>query len=139
MLSACKKTADSPAPTSSRTDLLVAKNWRLSTVNITLNGFPIPSNLVVQECLLDDFYKFNPDKTLLQDAGATKCSPTDPQTLTGTWTLSNDQNKLTIAVSGSPLNGTADIKELTASTLHIYGTPSLNGITYTLDATFVPK
>ena len=139
VLGGCKKSDESPASSSTRADLLTAKNWRLSTVNVTANGFPVPSSFVLQDCNKDDFYKFNADKTLIQDAGAIKCMATDPQTQAGTWALSSDQSKLTIAVPGSLLNGEADIKELTATTLHIYGATSLNGIATTLDATFVPN
>lgn len=137
VLSACKKSGDSP--TSSRTDLLTAKSWRLSTATVTAGGFPVPSSTFIQDCNKDDSFKFNVDKTLVQDAGASKCNPTDPQTLTGTWALNSDQSKLTISIPNSPLNGEAEVRELTSTTLRIYGTPSLSGVPLTLDATFVPN
>lgn len=135
VLSGCKKSDESPA--ASRTDLLTAKSWRLSTATVTLGGFPVSNSAFLQDCKKDDLYKFNPDKTLIQDAGATKCNATDPQTQAGTWALNSDQSKLTIAIPGSPLNGEAEVRELTATTLRIYGTPSLNGVPTTIDATFV--
>jgi hypothetical protein len=136
-LGACKKSDDSPS--TSRTELLTAKNWRLSTVSATVGGLPVPSSYILQDCTKDDFYKFNADKTLIQDAGAIKCSTSDPQTLAGTWSLNGDQSKLTIAVPNSLLNGEADIRELSANTLRIYGTPTLNGAPATFEATFVPN
>lgn len=136
-LGACKKSDDSPS--TSRTELLTAKSWRLSTVSATVGGFPVPSSLFLQDCTKDDFYKFNTDKTLVQDAGTVKCNTSDPQTLTGTWSLNGDQSKLTIAVPNSPLNGEADIRELSATTLRIYGTPTLSGAQATFEATFVPN
>ncbi len=137
-LGACDKNSE-PAPPPTRVDLLTAKSWRLSTATITANGFPIPSSLVIPACNNDDFYKFNADKTLIQDAGATKCNATDPQTQAGTWTFNGDQSKLTIAIPGNLLSGEAEVRELTSTTLRIYGTPTLNGITGTVDATFVPN
>jgi hypothetical protein len=139
VLGACKKNDESPATPSSRADLLTAKNWRLATVTATVGGFPLPNNLVLPDCNKDDFFKFNTDKTLIQDAGATKCNSTDPQTQAGTWALNTDESKLTISIPGSLLSGEAVIKELTTSSLHISGTPTYNGVTANVDATFVPN
>lgn len=136
-LGACKKDSD-PVATPSRTDLLTAKSWRLTTVTASLNGLPLPASSL-PACYLDDSFKFNADKTVIQDAGATKCSSTDPQTQSGTWSFNNDQSKLTIAVTGSLLNGDADIKELSSSTLRIYATPNFNGLPISIDATFAPN
>ena len=136
-LGACDKNSK-PAPATTRVDLLTAKSWRLSTITASLGSTPLPSGLI-PACNNDDTYKFNLDKTVIQDAGASKCSSTDPQTQTGTWAFNNDQSKLTIAVPGSLLNGEADVKELTSSTLHIYTTPTISGVTINVDATFVPN
>ena len=139
VLSACKKSDESPATASSRTELLTAKSWRLSSATITANGFPVSSSTFIQDCSKDDTFKFNADKTLVQDAGTIKCNTSDPQTQTGTWALNSDQSKLTISIPNSPLNGEAEVKELTSNTLRIYGTPSLSGLALTLDVTFVPN
>lgn len=139
VLSGCKKSDDSPATTTSRTDLLTAKSWRLTTTTVTANGLPIPSSTVIPDCSTDDTFKFNTDKTLVQDAGAIRCNTSDPQTQAGTWSLNSDQSKLTLAIPNSPLNGEGDVKELTANTLRLYGTRSLGGVAITLDATFVPN
>jgi hypothetical protein len=137
-LGACKKDSD-PVASPSRTDLLTAKSWRLTTINATLpNGTPIPSSLL-PACYSDDTFKFNADKTVVQDAGAIKCNSTDPQTQTGTWSFNSDQSKLTIAVPNSLLNGEADVKELTSSTLRINATPTIMGFTVNADATFAPN
>ncbi|TVT41295.1 hypothetical protein FNT36_07515 [Hymenobacter setariae] len=136
-LGACKKDGEStPAP--SRTDLLTAKSWRLTTINATLNGSPLPSSLI-PACYNDDLFKFNADKTVVQDAGANKCNSTDPQTQSGTWSFNTDQSKLTISVQGSLLNGEADVKELTSSTLRISATPTISGFPISVDATFAPN
>ena len=136
-LGACKKNSE-PIPATTRVDLLTAKGWRLSTITASLGGTPLPSSLL-PACNNDDTYKFNLDKTVIQDAGATKCNSTDPQTQAGTWAFNTDQSKLTITVPNSLLNGEADVKELTASTLHLYGTQTISGAPITIDATFVPN
>ena len=137
-LSGCKKSDESPA-TTSRTDLLTAKSWRLTTATVTVGGAPVASSTLIQDCNKDDTFKFNADKTLVQDAGAIKCNTSDPQTQTGTWSLNSDQTKLTISIPNSPLNGEAEVRELTTSTLRIYGTPSFGGLPLTLDVTFGPN
>ncbi|RZK14168.1 MAG: hypothetical protein EOO56_25510 [Hymenobacter sp.] len=139
-LGACKKDSETAPATGSRTDLLTAKPWQATTVNISLSGIPIPSGQFISACQLDNTYKFNADKTLVIDEGATKCNTTDPQTTSGTWAFANtDQTKLTIMVPGSVFNGDFDIKALSASTLQLNATQAASGFTYTIDATFSPK
>lgn len=139
-LGACKKDSETTPTTSSRTDLLTAKPWQATTVNITVSGIPIPSGQFISACQLDNTYKFNADKTLVVDEGATKCNTTDPQTTSGTWAFANtDQTKVTITVPNSVFNGDFDIKALSASTLQLNATQSLSGLSYTIDATFSPK
>ncbi|MVN76150.1 hypothetical protein GO988_07420 [Hymenobacter sp. HMF4947] len=132
-LGACKKDSDSAAPTPSRTDLLTAKNWRLTTATISVSGFPLPG--AIAACSLDDFLKFGTDKVLTHDEGATKCDPTDPQTDKGTWDMPSEA-KLTLALPNSDLpGGTFDIKELTATTMHLTLTDTSGGIPATVDIT----
>lgn len=49
-----------------------------------------------QACLRDDRYIFSENGTLTVDEGATKCNAIDPQTTTGSWSLSSDASVLTI-------------------------------------------
>ncbi len=60
----------------------------------------------VDDCSKDDCTNFNSDKTLAFDEGATKCDPSDPQTSTGTWSLSSDGKTLTITQDGISVAGT---------------------------------
>ena len=93
----------------------------------------MPTSLFLADCDKDNTYKFNTDKTLVEDAGAVKCSTSDPQTETGSWDFNNsDQTQLKLSIPNSALGGTLDIKELTSSTLHVTGAQS----GYTVDATF---
>jgi hypothetical protein len=138
LLSACKKDSDPVAPTASRTDMLTAKNWKLTSenVSITMSGVTLPVS-TLEDCQKDDAYKFNTDKSLVVDAGANKCDTSDPQKETGTWSFSNtDQTKLKMTLPNSIVDGELDIKELTSSTLHVSATETNAGATYTIDATF---
>ncbi|MGI4869686.1 MAG: lipocalin family protein [Janthinobacterium lividum] len=140
LLSACKKDSEN---TASKTDMLTAKNWRVSaqTTTTTINGQTSTSSTIAS-CDADDFIKFNTDKTLVDDEGATKCNSSSAQTTPGTWSFNSDESKLTVTESG--VSTTADIKELSSSVLHLYATQTQSqtvggttiSYTYTTDVTY---
>jgi hypothetical protein len=139
-LGSCKKN-DETAPTPaapSKTDLLTAKNWRPTTASITVTVAGQSSSLgSLDACNADDYLKFSTDKSLVHDAGATKCDPTDPQTEKGTWDMPSD-GKLTVTLPASstlPIDGTFDVKELTATDMHLSSTQTQSGGSYTIDVT----
>lgn len=133
-LSACKKDSD-PVASSSRTDLLTTPKWKLTGGTVSGGGLSFPISTVVAACYNDDTFKFNTDKTVVDDAGTVKCNSTDPQTQIGSWSFSNsDQTQLQLTVPNTPLNGAFDIKELTSNSLRLTG--NLNGAT--VDVTFAP-
>ncbi|GAB3638944.1 hypothetical protein GCM10027422_45350 [Hymenobacter arcticus] len=146
-LGSCKKNNDNSPATPSKTDLLTAKNWRISaqTYSVAINaGAPTVSNEYASSaaCERDNFLKFNTNKSLTADEGATKCSSSDPQTQSGSWDLTTNDTKLTLA---DPMQGGAtipfDVVDLSATTLHIryaatvalggISTTSINDITFT--------
>lgn len=126
---ACHKDKDN-VPTPSRTELLTAKNWRVTaiTATATVNGSVIVQDgyLTYLPCERDDFIKFNPDKTALQDAGATKCNPQESQTDTTSWAFNADETELLLDTSASPVESLT-IVELSTTTLHLRKTASSNG------------
>jgi hypothetical protein len=144
-LSACKKDSEN---TPSKTDLLTSKKWRVTsfTATYSTSGGGAPTTNTVDQyaqtpaCSKDDFYKFNSDKTLILDEGATKCGTSDPQTTAFTWDLNSDQTKLFINASGSSSSSPNDIVELSASTMRLHTTDiyTANGLTITsvADVTF---
>ena len=141
-LASCSKKDDStPTPIpASPTELLTAKSWRISaeTSSTAITGSPTP---IVQDeyanmkaCERDDFTKFNTDKSATFDEGATKCSTTDPQTQTGSWSLNSANTQLTIK---DPTQGSTivfDVVTLSATTLSLrYSTSySSGGISATI-------
>lgn len=84
------KSGGSGGTTASNTSKLCNKNWKMTSLK--LNGFETISSL--DTCDLDDFIRFNTDNTYIEDEGATKCDPTDPQTLTGNWSWAANETKL---------------------------------------------
>ncbi len=90
------------------------KNTKSETYDPTTNTW---TEDVLDDCDKDDCTRFNADKTLTFDEGATKCDPTDPQTSSGSWSLSSDGTTLTINDPTSGLTLTGKITEISSSKL----------------------
>ncbi|TPG72410.1 lipocalin family protein [Hymenobacter nivis] len=121
VFSSCKKSGDDTAPSA---ELLTSKKWRLSADAYTdvAGGTATTTNAyaTLPACKRDDYLMFNADKSLTTDEGPTRCSTTLPQTLTGTWSISADQAKLTSHTVGySSFILHADVVELSATALHL--------------------
>ncbi len=96
-ISGCSK-KDSKDP--SRSELLASGSWKFSNAGIDANGdgvidSPLPDG-TIGECSQDDTFVFNTNGTGTADEGATKCDPADPQTVNFGWTLSNNDQNLTL-------------------------------------------
>lgn len=99
-----------------------ANGWKLTAH--TNNGQDIYNNNL--ECDNANIYKYKADGTAIEDEGALKCNPNDPQTrATGTWNFAENETKLTLSILG----GTAEIKELSPTTLVL--TVGSQTVTYT--------
>ena len=97
----CKKDDPSPA------ELLTAGTcWKITL----LEGFDTANNLWVavpiEDCDADNCFTFKTDQTFTVEEGAVKCDPDNPQTATGTWSLSDDGKKLSLSDSGTTDVGT---------------------------------
>jgi hypothetical protein len=106
----CKK--DEPTPT----EILTAGTcWKMTL----LEGYDTSNSIwvavSVEDCDADNCFAFKADQTFTMDEGATKCHPDDPQTSTGTWSLSNDGKKLSLSDAAFTEVGT--IVELTKGKL----------------------
>lgn len=140
-LGACKKDDSNPTPSASKTDLLTAKNWRISSQSSTTvtSGKSTTTDEYASSpaCERDDFTKFSANKMLVVDEGATKCNTSDPQTQSGSWDFNSDQTKLNLS---SPTYGglliPLDIIELSSTTLHLRYTDTSSSGTSTEDITF---
>jgi hypothetical protein len=137
-LSACKKDSENSP---SKTDLLTSKKWRITaeteTSTVTTTGSaPITTTsnqyATTPACEKDNFTQFSTNKTFVEDEGASKCDPNDPQTTSGTWDLPGDQTKLIVGTSGVPGTNDFEVLELTSSTLRLRDSYSYSssGITY---------
>lgn len=130
LLGACQHQA---APTPSRADLLTAKSWRLTGGHATYTGNNTNLSGPLEPCNLDDVLVFRAYKALHRDAGSLLCDPADLRYQLGTWDLPSDE-RLTLSLRSSDYGqSTYDIKELTATTLHLYGTESQHSYTLSRD------
>lgn len=138
---ACKKDNDDDKP-KSKTELLTAKNWRLSAavVSGTYQGtsFSEDGYANADPCEKDNFLKFNSNKTVAYDQGPTKCDDTaaDPQTEQGAWDFNSDESKLLLSNTGGGATFGLDILELTASTLKVEYSESDTDGTYKYTLTY---
>ena len=127
----CKK--DDPV-TPDREALLTGGAWKLSamTVDPAIDWFGTPVTNVFPQlpaCLKDDLTIFKTNGTVNYDEGASKCSPNDPQTTSGTWTFNPAQTVLSITTDGETTSW--DIKNLTSTTVGAEYEITEEGITYT--------
>jgi Lipocalin-like domain len=109
-LNACKK--DEKA-----TDQLTGGCWKHVKEEEQLSGETTWSVLTIDACSADDCTTFAADGKLTIDESAVKCDPSDPQTNTGTWTLSADEKTLTFVYDVFPIPLAGTVVELTANKL----------------------
>lgn len=97
-VASCKK--DDPTTTELLTD---ADGWIFVSATIDpplidpVSGTSITDFYAqLDACEKDDISFFKENGTYIIDEGATKCDPNDPQTVTGSWTLSADEKIITV-------------------------------------------
>lgn len=136
LFGSCKK-EETPV-NKSKTDLLCAHYWKLAsaTVNppLDIDGVPVTDIFATfDDCQKDDLTKYNTDKTVIYDEGATKCDPSASQTTSGTWSFNSDETILTE-------NGdSGNIAELNESSLIVKAVENIDGVNYTFTARYQKK
>jgi hypothetical protein len=134
--SACKKKDETTPASKSKTELITAHYWKLSafTVNppIDVGGTQVTDVYdQLEACTKDDLIKFNTDKTYIEDEGATKCDPSDPQTYTSTWNFNSTETIVTVDGSDMTIVNLSD-NELKCTFKELY-----DGINYTYTIVYV--
>ncbi|UTW67061.1 lipocalin family protein [bacterium SCSIO 12643] len=98
-LESCKKDSDSGstgAPVT-KASLLASGPWITSSAIMKLPTGDLDLFLLMDECEKDDLVEFKSDKKIVEDAGAVKCTPSDPQTEdAGTWEFASNETELVI-------------------------------------------
>ena len=98
-LLACKKDKESK----SKIELLTTGSWHVSayTVDpaIDFDGDGTEETnvyAVMDQCIKDDHTTFMANGSAQLDEGATKCDPGDPQTISLTWSINQDETQLEV-------------------------------------------
>ena len=137
IFTSCNNDEDEPKPT--RTELLTNKNWKISAQSETSNGSaPTDTYANISSCNKDDLFIFGTDGKFTWDEGATKCDPSDPQTVeTGTWAFTNEESKIVLTFVGD--TDEFEVQELTATQLVIKETSTFQGVTTITTTTYTAQ
>lgn len=130
VLSSCEKEDD---PT--RTEMLTSGRWQLTGAvanpPVTVGGISFSDvYTVMPACYKDNLYTFKTDGTAEVDEGAQKCDPASPQTLPVNWSLSANEQELTLA------GNTLTILELTNNKLRVKGSVTVQNLSANAELTF---
>jgi len=137
--SSCKKDEETKPKT--KEELLVGKKWQMKAATIDpslpIDGGGTTTNLYNQllPCIKDDFNQFNADGKVLEDAGGVKCTVDEPQTIQGNWLFNADKTIVTISY-GAGDNESWKVLSLSESELKVEYQTDINGVVYTVTATF---
>jgi hypothetical protein len=99
-ISSCKKEDEKTTPAKTKTELLTSKPWKSTALTIN-PGLSIGGTIITDffaqlpSCSKDDTDKYNAGGTGVNDEGATKCDPTDPQSTPFTWVFNPSETILT--------------------------------------------
>lgn len=135
----CKKDDDT---TPDKAKILTGGQWQLSamTSDPAIDWFGTPvTNVFAQlpACIKDDVTIFKTDGKVNFDEGASKCSPNDPQTTTGTWTFNPAQTVLSVTKDGETESW--NVSELKGNTFKAVYPIVEEGITYSISVTFTKQ
>jgi hypothetical protein len=122
---------DSSDTVESKMTMMTKEIWKYDTsgINTDMSANVEIADTTVTPCVKEYTYQFNPDSTGVLTEGATKCSPTDPQTTPFTWSFNTSQTAL--QASFNPvLAGGVNILSLTDSSLVVYKDSAYLGIPF---------
>ncbi|MDI3322299.1 hypothetical protein [Pinibacter soli] len=140
-MTGCKKD-DSKTSNKSKTELLTTGSWKQTSIYfspaVDWDGDGHKENEVINlysPCDRDDLMTFKTNGTVVNDEGASKCDPSDPQVIETThWKFADNETKIVIGDPG--VEESAQLLELTSSVLKVKVTMEEGGVTYTETLTF---
>ena len=127
-IGACKKKDDSPAKT--KTENLCASPWLLTSIlvepTLIIGGTQITDMFSLADaCEKDDKTKYESNKTGINDEGAIKCDPLDPQTSPFTWSFDLTETKIT---KDGEIMDIVQLDESTFKTSMVYDGDDIGGV-----------
>jgi hypothetical protein len=138
VLFGCNKSSTTDNKTSQTTNYLI-KKWKYSDILAVAPGYPQTSIYTALEaCKRDNYWEFKSDATFIIGEGLTKCKPTDPDAASsGTWVLFNSNTQIAMTETGKPAKNVS-ILELTANSLKLNYSDSIQGLPATITAILIP-
>ncbi|MCC2548271.1 DUF5004 domain-containing protein [Hymenobacter sp. BT175] len=117
-LSACTKQE-------SKSQVLSGKDWLLTDVTATTPA-AATADIYAQfsRCDQDDFVRFDAVGAYHYDEGRSRCDASTPQTSTGSWRFSANENIISIVNPNSSFSGDFRLEELSATSLRLSQTYS---------------
>ena len=97
---ACKDEKDEPKPLT-RAQILTSHDWKVDKVIEVSSSDTV--EIVIEPCDKDNFQTFRPDGILVYDQGNKKCYEGTDQTSITTWSLTEDNKVLKIAILERPI------------------------------------
>ena len=95
----CSKDDDNGVVALSKTEM-IARTWKISTLNVTMLGVTVNALDSLQDCMKDNIYKFTAAGIYSSEEGLTKCNESDPTVIeTGTWQFVLNESKLRMNVN----------------------------------------
>jgi hypothetical protein len=119
IMESCKKNGKS-------SNLIVGK-WKMTAY--IHEGMDVYTTGQLDPCFIDNIITFTSGPEVIVDEGATKCSSSDPQTFSGTYSLNSDKTQLTVSSGGS--SDVDYIRTLNSTTLKLEQMSNGDIITYT--------
>jgi Lipocalin-like domain len=138
IISSCSKDDDDQGATRAQ---LIARNWKQTDLLAAQAGLPPVSifDTFFEPCNKDDIWQFKSDGTYTVVEGASKCSSTDPDTIsTGTWQLTDGDTKIIVDDASEPAQ-TLNIVELNTTTFKLSGTETINNTVVTATIVFTAQ
>ena len=119
IIESCKKNGKSSNP--------IVGKWKMTAY--IHEGMDVFGTGQLDPCYVDNIITFTSGPEVIVDEGATKCSPSDPQTFSGTYSLNSDNTQLTVSSNGS--SDVDYIRTLNSTTLKVEQISNGDLITYT--------
>ena len=104
----------------------IVGKWKMTGYihnGIDVYGTAVPS------CIIDNIITFSNTNSVTVDEGLTRCNPTDPQILTGTYSININQTQIALTHNGS--TETDSILTLNSTTLKLKQLSNNDVITHT--------
>lgn len=96
LLFACKKDKED----TQSSHLTSADCWAVTKIEFFDASTQVWEDFSLDDCLTENCWSFQDNGTFTWSNGAQKCDPSEPQTATGTWNLSQGSNRLDLMLAG---------------------------------------